>query len=247
MVRSKPLVAGLETVDVDPRDVRAFCRAVDLGSITAAAASTGETKGSVSRRVARLERALGTALLRRTGRRVEPTDEGTLYRQRAGVALELLDDAAQAVRDQHADPTGHLRVTAPIGVGPQILGRVLGPFVERYPRVTVEVLLTDAVLSFGEHRIDLALRLSDGLPDSSLVATRLLDLDGDLAASPAYLAAQGAPVTPDDLAGHRMLTVPRRGTSMPLELERDGVRARIVARGHVSSHDLMLLREAAIG
>ena len=247
MVRAQPSVPDSETVDVDPRDVRAFCRAVDLGSITAAARSTGEAKGTVSRRVARLEEALGTALLRRTGRRVEPTDEGLIYRQRAGAAIDLLDEAASDLRDRHADPAGHLRVTAPIGLGTQLVGPSLGPFVERYPRVTVEVVVTDAVLSFSEHRIDVALRISSGLPDSSLVATRLFDLEADLAASPGYLAAHGVPAAPADLDAHRTIIVPLRGTTMPLELERAGERVRVVARGHVSSHDLLLLREAALG
>lgn len=247
MVREQRPVPVQETFDVDPRDVRAFCRAVDLGSITAAAAATGETKGSVSRRVARLERALATALLRRVGRRVEPTDEGLLYRQRAGAALDQLDEAARDLRERHADPAGHLRVTAPIGLGTQLLGPFLGRFVERYPRVTVEVVLTDAVLSFAEHRIDVAIRISDGLPDSSLVATRLFDVDSELAASPGYVEAHGAPSAPDDLDAHRLVVVPRRGTTMPVELERDGARVRVVARGHVASHDLLLLREAALG
>jgi DNA-binding transcriptional LysR family regulator len=245
MVRSQRFVPVSETVD--PRDVRAFCQAVDLGSITAAAAASGETKGSVSRRVARLEAALGTALLRRVGRRVEPTDEGVLYRQRAGAALDQLDEAARELRDRHADPAGHLRVTAPIGLGTQLLGPFLGRFVERFPRVTVEVVLTDAVLSFQEHRIDLAVRISDGLPDSSLVATRLFDVEGELADAPAYVAAHGAPARPEDLDGHRLIVVPRRGPTMPIELEREGERVRMTLRGHVASHDLVLLREAALG
>src|SRR5690349_8031624 len=83
--------------DIDLRDLRAFCQVVDRGSLTSAAKALGETKGAVSRRLTRLERALGVVLLRRSPRRVEATEDGAAYRARLGRALDLLDDAhAQA-------------------------------------------------------------------------------------------------------------------------------------------------------
>lgn len=246
MVRQQHRVVGTETSAVDLRDVRAFCRVVDLGSITLAAHSLAETKGSVSRRVARLERALGSALLRRTGRRVEPTEEGAAYREQAGGALDQLDEAALELRQRDGAPSGHLRVTAPIGFGGRLLGPILGPFVRAFPDLTVDVLLTDEVLSFRDHRIDVALRISRGLPDSSLVATRLFDLEGTLAASPAYLAEHGEPTSPEDLAAHRVLTIPRP-SGFAFALTRGAESREITLRGHVTSHDADLLREAAIG
>lgn len=233
-------------MDVDLRDVRAFCRVVDLGSVTDAAASLGETKGSLSRRVARLERALGTALLRRSGRRLEPTDEGLAYRDQAGAGLERLDQAADALLHLRDAPSGHLRVTAPIGLGTQLLAPLIGPFVVQYPQVTLEVILTDDVLSFREHRIDVAIRISRGLPDSALVAKRLGELQGELAAAPAYLAAHGVPTDPEELARHRTLTVPWRGP-VRLTFARGDETRTVPLRGHVRSHDMRLLREAAIG
>lgn len=246
MVRKGLSVSDPTTIDVDQRDLRAFCRVVDLGSITAAARTLGETKGAVSRRVARLEAQLGTPLLRRAGRGVEATDAGLLYRARAGEGLELLDQAASTLRDLRDVPRGHLRVTAAQGLGSTVLGRVLGPFAERFPEVTVEVLLTDRVLSFGADRIDVALRMSAGLTDSSLVATRLLDLQATLVASPAYVERHGSPATPDDLAAHRLVVVPLRGTSMPITLARGEETTRLSLRGHVCSHDTLLLRDVVI-
>jgi DNA-binding transcriptional LysR family regulator len=238
-----------ETATVDVGDVRAFGAVVDLGSVTAAAHALGETKGSVSRRLSRLEAAVGLPLLVRSGRRVVPTEDGVLYRKAAGRALDLLADARDMLHDQHGTPVGHLRVTAPIGLGTVVLGPLLAPFIEAYPGITLELVLTDAVLSFERDRIDVALRLSSGLPDSELVAHRLFAIAGTLVASPGYLARRGAPTHPRELHEHQLLLPPIRGQGTPLRLEHQvsGAVFEAVFRGHVTCHDLLLLREAARG
>lgn len=241
-------IVSVSQPTVDSADVRAFVRVVDLGSVTAAAKALGETKGSVSRRISRLERTIGLPLLDRTGRRVAPTEDGLVFRQKAGPAVDLLDDAVTTVQDLRGVPTGHLRITAPVGLGTMLLGPVLGTFAEQYPQVTVEIVVTDAVLSFGQDRIDLALRMSAGLPDSSLVAYKLFDLDARAVASPAYVARHGAPEHPSELQDHRLLTVPIRGTAMPMRFAPvdGGSTLDLVLHGHVLTHDLLLLQEAAL-
>lgn len=122
-------------------------------------------------------------------------------------------------------------------------------FVERCPGVTVDLVLTDAVLSFARDRIDVALRLSTGLPDSSLVGQRLLEPAAVLVASRGYLDRHGAPAVPEDLHAHRLLLPPLRGVATPMTLVRaDGAGApvQLVLRGRVLCHDLLLLREAAL-
>ena len=83
----KPDAASHASFSPDLADLRAFCLVVDLGSITAAARSLGEAKGSVSRRLTRLEEGLGVTLLRRTPRLVQPTEVGAAYRARLGRAI----------------------------------------------------------------------------------------------------------------------------------------------------------------
>src|SRR4051812_1755005 len=90
----------------DLQDLRAFCQVVDLGSITAAAKALGETKGSVSRRLSRLESTLGVVVVQRSPRRVQATEDGMAYRARVGRALELLDDAATQVQQALTAPHG---------------------------------------------------------------------------------------------------------------------------------------------
>lgn len=250
MAEPRPEVAVSATdTGYDTQDLRAFCRVVDLGSITAAAATLGETKGSVSRRVARLERGLGVPLLVRTGRNVRPTEEGAVFRDRAAHALSVLDDAAASLRRLDTAPVGHLRVTAPPGIGTLVLGPVIAPFMEAYPGITLEILLTDEVLSFRDHGIDVALRAAASLPDSSLVAHKLLPIDAMLIAAPAYLERHGAPAEVADLARHRLLSPQPRSPMPPLVLVEEappGRRVEVTVRPRVVSPDVLILREAVL-
>lgn len=247
MSKMGPSVAEHGTIP-ETLDLVAFCRVVDLGSVTAAARALGETKGTVSRRVSRLEASLGTPLLRREGRRVAPTEEGRAYRDQAGVALDVLKDAADTLRASEAAPSGHLRVTALVGMGTQLFASLLPSFLAAYPGVTVEALLTDAVLSFRDHQVDVALRVSQGLPDSSLVAHPLFEIRPVLVASPAYVARRGMPSTPHELVDHDMLMVPRTpGAQRTSFAAPDGSGpVEVLLHGRVLSHDISLLRELAL-
>lgn len=240
-------VSKAETIP-DLADVAAFCRVVDLGSVTAAARASGESKGTVSRRVSRLEEVLSVALLRRERRRVEPTEEGVRYREKAGAALELLAEASGSVRGGEGEPSGLLRLTAPPGVASMLLPGVLAPFLARWPAVAVEIVTTETVLSFRDHRIDIALRAAMSLPDSSLVAHRLIPLVPELVASPEYLTRRGVPQTPEGLADHDLLLIPieRGGQRLALQAPGGGRVAEVFLEGRVRSHDVLVLRDLAL-
>ncbi len=244
MGESKPAVPDSATLP-DTGDLLAFCRVVDLGSMTAAGRALGESKGTVSRRVARLEEQLGTALLRRDGRAVAPTEEGRLYRERVGIALDALQGAAQALQDGHASPSGLLRITAPPGFAGGLLRPLLPGFLAAWPDVRVELLLTESVLSFREHRVDVAFRLSQGLPDSALVAHRLDRLEVLLLAAPQYLDRRGRPQHPEDLTAHDLLTAPIE-ESRTLTFVSGGARSTVRLTGRVLSHDVPLLYDLAL-
>ncbi|MDP2315732.1 MAG: LysR family transcriptional regulator [Pseudomonadota bacterium] len=231
----------------DLADLRAFCLVVDTGSITGAARSLGETKGSVSRRITRLERLLGVALLRRSPRLVEATEDGATYRQRLGPVLELLEETTTAVRQTRARPAGHLRVTAPNDLGVSVLAPMVTAFTERHPEVTVEMVLSDRVLDFDADHIDLALRATRTLADSTLVGQRMQDIEAGFFATPAYLAAHPAPTHPDGLRDHRLvlhrairgfLTFPLRGP--------EGAEVSVRVRGAVSSNDYGFVRACVL-
>ena len=241
-------VAESETSPTDVSDLRAFCRVVDLGSITGAARVLGETKGAVSRRITRLEQALGVVLLRRSPRLVQATEDGAAYRASVGRVLELLDDANALARRALSAPSGHLRVTAPVDVGLTLMPPIMASFVERYPDISVEMILTETLLDFDGHQIDVAVRAGASLQDSALVAHRLRDFTGRLYASPAYVKAHGAPRRPDDLAQHRVLLVHSLRGASALTLRRgdEEHRLRLRARGSLAGSDFAFTRELAL-
>ncbi len=201
---SERSVAEFETLISDVGDLRAFCLVADLRSLTAAARFLGESKATVSRRIARLEHLLDVELLRRNPRRVEPTEDGAAYRLRVGEILELLGDANMAVRGERATPSGKLRVTAPPEFG-AMLAPHFTAFHERFPGVHLDLVISQQILDFDADHLDLAFRVVHKLPDSPLIAHKLIELEGYGVASPGYLAAHRPPKRPADLAKHRLV------------------------------------------
>jgi DNA-binding transcriptional LysR family regulator len=188
------------------------------------------------------------ALLRRTPRQVQPTEDGADYRRRVGEALELLHEAATVVRHAHSIPSGHLRVTAPFDLATGIFGPLVTRFTERYPQISVELVLSDAVLDFHRAQVDVALRASSVLRDSSLIAHKLVDIAGVLVASPAYLSEHGSPAQPKDLAGHRLVVLrgDRGLASLTLHHHRSKQTHRLRLRSAIIASDYAFSREAAL-
>ena len=228
----------------DLADLRAFCSIVDLGSITAAGRALRESKATVSRRLTRLESALGVTLIERTTRLVRATEEGVAYRERVGAVLELLGAANDAARHRGQRPSGVLRVTS----GPELnalLAPVIGAFAAKYPAVRVEMRVSQSALDFDAEGLDVALRVAQQLPSSSLVAHKVLPLDVAFVASPAYVAAHGAPRAPADLARHRCNWLDRTPRALSLRHRRSGELAEIAVSSHIEANEMSFLVELA--
>jgi DNA-binding transcriptional LysR family regulator len=186
-------VAATETIRYQLDDLVAFLRVADHGSFTAAAAVLGESKGTVSRRISRLEAHLAARLLQRTSRTVALTEAGAHFQKAAQAALETLEQATQRMRKAQDEPEGTLRLTAPEDLATHLVAGLVRPFLDQHPRVRVEVVASDSVLDLAAHRLDVALRASEALADSGYVALRLAPLEMALFAAPAYLQAAGTP------------------------------------------------------
>lgn len=199
-------VDKMETLGGSLDDIRAFCTVMELGTISAAARQLGETKGGVSRRISRLEGRLGSSLLARTPRAVTPTEEGSAFYAKAREALILLKDAADSTRQSQAIPQGHLRVTAPIDIGVDVLPPLIVKFRALHPQITVELLLTDTALDLAANRIDLALRATPGnLPDMAYRASIVARFRIGLYASTAYQHTHGLPASLQVLSDHDLI------------------------------------------
>lgn len=227
-------------------DLRAFCAVIEFGTVSAAARVLQETKGAISRRLSRLEARLGVALLARTSRALSPTEEGLAFYAKAREALTLLDDAFESARQAQQLPSGHLRVTAPLDIGVELLPQIVAAFREAHPQITVELLLTDAALDLVSHRVDLALRASVGeLPDMGYRAARVTTVRVSLYAAPGYLSRRPAPPTPESLVTHALLLAHEPGTWLQLR-DRSGRRERIAVQPVIRTADYASLHRLAI-
>ncbi|MCO6059660.1 LysR family transcriptional regulator [Pseudomonas sp. MOB-449] len=189
-------------------DALIFTRVVECHSFTQAAQTLGMQKSTVSRRIALLEERLGVRLLNRTTRKLRLTEVGLAYYERCRQIMLDFAEAEQAVMQLQQEPSGLLRVTAPIEFGQLFLGRVLGNFMRQYPLITAEVEITSRNVDPLEEGVDIAIVV--GQPqDSTLIARKLFENGRRLCASPAYLAAHGTPREVSDLSRHRAVLLPQ--------------------------------------
>jgi len=180
------------------RALETFAAIVDRGSLTAAADALGSSLPAVVRQLAALEAALGVRLLNRTTRRLSLTQDGRLYLERARRILADLDDADRMLGAEQVEPSGTLSVTAPVLFGQMHVAPAVTAFLQRHPRMRVNLLLLDRVVNLVEEGIDLAIRISH-LPDSSLVAQTIGHVRHVVVASPALLRRHGTPRHPREL------------------------------------------------
>ena len=190
--------------------VRIFCAVVERRSFVAAARQLGTSPSSATRALQALEEEMGAALLARSSKQVELTMAGEAYYPIARQMLDLQQQAEEELNQQIAAPRGLLRFSAPETLGRGILPRVLARLAEENPDLRFDVLYSDATLEPIREKLDFAIR--GAFPASSeLIGYPLWDYRRHLYASPAYLARHGAPASPRELPGHRVIihTAPR--------------------------------------
>ncbi len=188
------------------KQISAFVDVATRGSLSAAARSEGVTPAIIGRRLDALEARLGVKLLLRTTRRVSLTFEGQSFFEDCQKIINDLANAEAAVSLGGVRASGQLRLSAPSGFGRRHVAPLVGDFIEANPEVSVHLDLSDRLVDLLFENIDCAIRIG-GLSDSSLVSVRLGEMRRMVVASPAYLAAHGAPCTPDELAGHNCLSL----------------------------------------
>lgn len=178
--------------------MRAFVRAVELGSFSKAAAETGAKISTLSRYVAALEADLGATLLHRSTRRLHVTEAGEVLYKRAVRIIREVDEARLTVSALNEQPRGLLRINVPTAFGRRHVLSHLPAFLAQYPDIRVDATLTDQTVDLIEAGADLAVRIG-ALADSSHIATRLAPQRRALCASPAYLRSAPPIHSPADL------------------------------------------------
>jgi DNA-binding transcriptional LysR family regulator len=193
------------SIDVDRLNlIASFVSVAEHLSFIAAANVIGTSPSTVSRKVSRLEDALGVRLFERTTRRVALTEAGRLYHAQCVQIFNHLADADAMIASLNAEPTGLLRVSFPVAFGRLKLSEIISEFLDAYPKVSVEANYTDRFVDLIEESYDAVVRIGS-LPDSTLVARKISANRRLVVASPAYLERHGTPLEPADLASHHCL------------------------------------------
>lgn len=188
---------------MDP-DYVLFVKVVEAGSLSAAGRALGISPAMMSKRIARLEARLGVQLLRRTTRRIALTDAGAQLHHDISAILKAVQDAEDRARRTRRIASGPLRVSAPTSFGRLHIAPHLAGFLARYPEVELQFDLSDSYVDLLAEQVDVAVRITDQVPPG-LTAHHLLANHRILCASPAYVAAHGAPATLAELQRHRLI------------------------------------------
>lgn len=226
---------------MDP-DYGLFARIVETGSLSAAARAMAISPAMVSKRLARLEARLGIRLVQRTTRRLALTQAGERFHADVVAILRSIRDAENRLTGNRDEPIGPLRVSAPTSFGRLHIAPHLHGFLDAYPRVELELDLSDANVDLVADRVDVAIRITTEIPPS-LQAHRLTDSRRLLCAAPSYIDRHGTPPSVAALARHRLLAATGQ---MPWRLVNGSRRQTVEGHSHVRTNSSEIVRELAL-
>lgn len=226
-------------------EMQHFVRIVEAGSISAAAEQLGVAKSGVSRRLAELERRLGSRLLNRTTRRSSVTEAGRDYYEGAVRLLSNLGELESLVADSESALEGRLKIAAPLSFGLTHLSPALEAFARAHPGVRFEVDFSDRLVDLVAQGFDVAVRIAE-LGDSSLKARRLCPIRMTLCASPGYLDRHGVPASPEALRDHQVLYYDNGGGAALRLTDARGAERAVPVRPRLTANNGDFLRDMAM-
>jgi DNA-binding transcriptional LysR family regulator len=185
-------------------EMETFVQAARRGTFAAAAKAMQLTPSAISRSITRLEARLGVRLFQRTTRALALTAEGEAYLARATDLLSEIEEIERSLTADAAEPRGKIRINASVPFGTRCIVPILPLFLETYPKVTVDLSLSDAVVDLIEERADVAIRIG-ALKDTALRARLLGRSRMHVVAAPSHLARHGIPADPEALEMHNCL------------------------------------------
>lgn len=202
-------------------EMEVFRRVVEAGSFSDAARQLAMTPSTVSKLIGRVETRLGVRLLERSTRRLSMTEEGRIYYRRSQNLLAELDAIEHDLSQGAASITGTVRVSASVGLGIVAIEPLLPAFWREYPRIMVDLSISDEIVDLYLDRTDVAFRVGR-LSSSGLTAIRLGHAPRKIVGSPDYLARRGVPQRAADLVDHACLGVNFRRSSPNWLLRENG-------------------------
>jgi DNA-binding transcriptional LysR family regulator len=226
-------------------DYQAFVAIIEKRSLTVAAHLLRRSLQSVSRSLAALEHDIGVELIRRTTRRLSPTDAGLAFYRRLNAALAEIEAAKLETSNRRAEATGLLRVAGSTVFSPHYVVPALTEFLAAHPRVEVELELSDGYVDLIGEGYDLAIRIGE-LPDSTLRSKLLATSRRVVYAAPSYFAKNGRPQSPEDLLRHECIvrTAARDANAWPFKV--NGRLKTVKVAGRLRTSGALAANEAAV-
>ncbi|MCH2189610.1 MAG: LysR family transcriptional regulator [Gammaproteobacteria bacterium] len=227
-------------------DIELFVSVVKQKGLASAGRKLNLSPASVTAKLNRLEESYGVRLLTRTTRKVALTEEGATFYKHCLKILDEVHQADESLNNLGKSLKGHLKITATIDFGKQVVAPTLAKFTNRHPRVSAHLNLVDSVVNLVENEYDLAIRFG-GLTDNRMVARLICPNHRVLFAAPSYIQKYGEPATPEDLKNHHCLGMEREDLSLNTwHFEHQGMRTTMEVSPRLTSNDGSMLRDWAI-
>lgn len=222
-----------------------FVEVAKQNGFAPAARALSLSTSAVSRQVIELEQWLGVELFQRSTRKLSLTEEGAQYLDRCQKVIDDVRSIESMASSALEEPTGTLRLTAPVFFAKDCLQHLLPGFLSTYPQVSISLAVVDRFVDLIDEGFDLALRIGE-LPDSTLVARKLMNVDLVIVASPKYLEVQGTPTQPSDLKKHNCIidTIATFNNRWPMKLDRK--KHPIKVSGNITVNSGEIARSMAI-
>lgn len=229
------------------RSIESFVKAVQAGSIAAGARLQGITAAAASQNIQRLEKSLGARLLVRTTRKLSMTESGELYYAEVQPVIAALSRAQAVITEFHGQPQGRLRIGSSVAFGRHVLMPLIPAFTRQFPKVSIELVLSDHSLDHVTEDIDISIRFNQQL-EPGLVARKIASVPVLYCASPAYLQRKGTPSSPEALSQHDclMFRVPVDGRLLSWVFDRNGMRYEPEINPSIICNDIDSLHRLAV-
>ncbi|GAB3674232.1 LysR family transcriptional regulator [Salinisphaera aquimarina] len=219
------------------RDLEFFVLLCQKGSLSAAARELDVSAAATSKRLAGIEKRLGVQLLNRNTRTMSLTAAGEIYVEEARKIAHSVEALENRLNQQSGDIHGLLRLNASLGFGRKYMAAMVSEFIARYPKVEIQMHLSDHPLDLVASSYDIGIRFGE-LPDSTLHARKLVSHRRLICAAPAYIARHGTPTHPDQLAEHNCLILRQNEDTFSIwKFEHAGRDIAVRVSGNLSCND----------
>lgn len=221
--------------------IEVFVKVIQTGSFTKAAQSLNRPVTSVSDKIAQLEKRLGVTLIHRTTRKLKLTSIGESYYEKCIRAVSEFEEAQQELHLAKNEPQGRLRVTMPFDVGHSTMPDLAKRFLQKYPRVQLELIVTNRMVDLIGEGIDLGIRAGK-LNDSTYRVRKYRDAQASVWASPEFIKQFGRPIKPTDLE-KLPAVIFARNNDKKIELTRQKEKAKLSLLSHLQADDMETIKQ----